>query len=215
MNGGRFFALGCVLLVFGTPWARNATEVVQKLQEKYEKIQSFSAHFQQRFQSHNSQFEEFGTVLMKKPGRMYWEYRQPTSKVFVSNGKRIYFYVPKDNQVMVSDLELDGVSTPLLFLLGKGEFQEDFQVGFEWQEEAYQPGNLLLRLTPKRPQGEYSHLILEIVPSSYLIYRLSVIELIGNRNDYIFTEFRDNVTISDRQFRFKIPPGVQVIETSP
>ncbi len=215
MNGGRFFVLGCGLLVFGTAWAQNATEVVQKLQEKYEKIESFSAHFQQRFRSHNSQREESGIVLMKKPGKMYWEYRQPTSKVFVSNGKRIYFYVPKENQVMVSDFELDAASTPLLFLLGKGEIQEDFQVRFEWQEEACQPGNLLLRLTPKRRQSEYSHLILEIMPSSYLIYRLSVIELIGNRNDYIFTKFRDNVAISDRQFRFKVPRGVQVIETSP
>ena len=213
MLGGCVCALGCGLLVLGTAGLQDAGEVVKKLQEKYEQIRSFSAHFQQRFRSRNFQTEESGTVLMKKPGRMYWEYQQPTSKFFVSDGDRIYFYVPKDNQVMVS--ELDIASTPLLFLLGKGNIEEDFQVEFEWQEEAFQPGNVLLRLTPREPGGEFSYLVLEIMPSSYFIYRLSVIEPIGNRNDYVLTDFRENADISDRRFRLQVPPGVQVIETRP
>jgi outer membrane lipoprotein-sorting protein len=52
---------------------------------------------------------------------------------------------------------------------------------------------------------------LEIDPSSDLIYRLIVIEPIGNRNEYIMKNFRENARISDRQFSFKVPKDVEVM----
>ena len=200
------------ILVSVIPRAQQAGEIAGRVQAKYEAIQSFSAHFQQVFHSRNSREEASGIVMMKKPGRMHWEYQHPTQKFFVSNGDKAYFYVPKDNQVMVSELKWDTSSTPLLFLLGKGNIQDDFRVELETQEKASQPSNALLRLVPQKPQGNFSYLILEVVPSSYVIYRLSVIEPLGNRNDYILTQFRENVRIPDERFKLKLPRGVEVIE---
>ncbi len=148
---------------------------------------------------------------MKKPGKMYWEYKQPTPKLFIADGQKSYFYLPQDKQVIVSDLDMDNASTPLLFLVGKGRIREDFQVELEEAEKPLQADHLLVRLTPKQPQGNYSRLILEIDPSSYLIYRLIVIEPIGNRNEYVMKNFRENVRISDRQFNFKLPKDVEVM----
>jgi len=106
---------------------------------------------------------------------------------------------------------MDNASTPLLFLVGKGKIQEDFQVELEEAEKPLQTENIIVRLTPKQPQGGYSHLMLEIDPSTYLIYRLIVIEPIGNRNEYIMKNFRENIRISDREFRFKLPKDVEVL----
>jgi outer membrane lipoprotein-sorting protein len=53
--------------------------------------------------------------------------------------------------------------------------------------------------------------MLEIDPSTYLIYRLIVIEPIGNRNEYIMKNIRENIRISDQQFRFKLPKDVEVL----
>ncbi|MDA2926512.1 outer membrane lipoprotein carrier protein LolA, partial [Acidobacteria bacterium AH-259-G07] len=186
-------------------------EMIVKLQKKYEQIQSFSAEFDQMFRGHNVQLRESGIVMMKKPGKMYWEYRQPMRKLFIADGKKSYFYVPRDKQVIVSDLELNSAPTPLLFLVGKGNIKEDFEVELEQEENPLQAGNLLIRLTTKRPQGEFSHVILEFNPSSYLIQRLIVIEPIGNRNEYILTNLRENIRIPDRQFRFKVPAGAEVL----
>lgn len=204
-------ALGVWWLITGLSLpAQNAEEIVQRLQARYERVHSFSARFHQVFRSREFDREETGIVLMKKPGRMYWEYQYPVPKLFLADGKKTYFYVPKDNQVMVADMKPEA-GTPLLFLAGKGKIREDFQVELESREKPLQPEHFLLRLTPKTAQGTFTHLLLEIIPSTYQIHRLSVIEPIGNRNDYILTDFKENVDIHDRQFQFKLPRGVEVI----
>ena len=200
-----------VLAMSGMPIAQAPDELIARLQQKYEALESFSADFEQMFQGGGIQLRESGVVKMKKPGKMYWEYLQPTPKLFIADGKKSYFYVPQDNQVIVSDLDLDNASTPLLFLVGKGKIQEDFQIELEEAEKPLRDENILVRLTPKQPQGGYSHLMLEIDPSTYLIYRLIVIEPIGNRNEYIMKNIRENIRISDRQFRFKLPKDVEVL----
>lgn len=200
-----------VLMMSGMPIAQAPDELIARLQQKYETLESFSADFEQIFQGGGVQLRESGIVKMKKPGKMYWEYQQPTPKIFIADGKKSYFYLPQDKQVIVSDLDLENASTPLLFLVGRGKIQEDFQVELEEVEKPLKAENLLVRLTPKRPQGGYSYLMLEIDPSTYLIYRLIVIEPIGNRNEYIMKNIRENIRISDQQFRFKLPKDVEVL----
>ena len=201
-----------VLLLTGASLqAETLDQLVSRLQEKYEELESFSAEFDQLFQSRVLQLKESGVVMMKKPGKMYWEYQQPTSKFFVADGQRSYFYVPRDRQVIVSDLDLSEVQTPLLFLLGKGNLRDDFHVELEEQEEALEPQNTLIKLMSKQPQGEFSFLILEVNSSSYLIRRLVVVEPIGNRNEYILNNFEENVEIPDKQFDFEVPAGVELM----
>ncbi len=201
-----------VFLVMGSsPKAETVDQLVSGLQEKYEEMESFSAEFDQLFHSRVLQLRESGVVMMKKPGKMYWEYQRPTSKFFVADGQKSYFYVPRDRQVIVSDMDLSEVQTPLMFLLGRGNIQEDFQVELEDQEEALEPANTLIRLTPRQPQGEFSFLILEVNPSSHLIRRLVVVEPIGNRNEYILNNFQENIDIPDRQFDFEVPAGVDLM----
>ncbi|MFQ5738146.1 MAG: outer membrane lipoprotein chaperone LolA [Acidobacteriota bacterium] len=189
----------------------SARQVLSKLQSRYDRIESFSADFTQVYRGHNVEQRESGVLIMAKPGKMYWEYRHPTHKVFVSNGKKAYFYVPRDRQVMETDLQSRQEGTPLLFLLGQGNLLADFEPSFEEQEKPVKVTNLFLRLTPRGPQGEFSRLLLEIDPATYFIYRLSVIEWIGNRTDYILTNVRENIRVPRKRFRFKIPSGTEVI----
>ncbi len=186
-------------------------EVLQHLQENYRLIRSFSADFVQVFRGHHFESRESGILIMKKPGRMYWEYQAPKQKFFVADGKRAYFYVPDDRQVIQSELRLDRARTPLLFLFGKGEIAEDFIVDYEQIEAALDSGNLLLKLVPREPQSEFSHVLLEVDPVQYLIRRLTVVELVGQRNDYVLSNFKANVQVPDRRFRFRVPKGVEVI----
>ena len=70
---------------------------------------------------------ESGRVMVKKPGKMRWDYTAPEEKLFVSDGSRIYFYIPQDKQVIVSDVPTDDqATTPALFLAGKGNLTRDF-----------------------------------------------------------------------------------------
>ena len=111
----------------------------------------------------------------------------------------------------ISDLDLEAADTPLLFLLGPKRIRDDFQVRFETGEGPMDESNLLLRLTPIQARAEFSHVLVEVSPTTFLIHKLSIVDPIGNRNDYILSRFRENVKIRDRQFRLKLPDGVEII----
>ena len=73
------------------------------------------------------QIVEKGTVTIKRPGRMLWEYLEPEKKVFVSDGRQIFFYVPADKQVIRRDQPGDkGVALSLLS--GQADLLSQFDV---------------------------------------------------------------------------------------
>src|SRR6476620_869943 len=65
-----------------------AAELTQALQKKYSAIKGFSADFVHSYQGGvlNKQLSERGHLLIKKPGKMRWEYTDPEKKLFVSDG---------------------------------------------------------------------------------------------------------------------------------
>ena len=111
----------------------SAVEVARSLQKKYHAIRDFSADFVHNYEGGvlRKKLTERGTLRVKKPGKMRWDYKAPDPKEFVSDGNRIYLWVPADNQVMVSPVpKEDQATTAVLFLVGKGDLVRDFTVSF-------------------------------------------------------------------------------------
>jgi signal peptidase II len=193
--------------------AADPDQLIDQLQRKYDQIQSFTANFQQTLESRGITQTESGIVMMKKPGLMYWEYRNPREKYFVADGKKIYFYVPKEKQVLVSNMDLGESNSPLLFLLGKGDIRRDFLVEIDEEEsEVDEDDPILLRLTPRQPHPDFSEVLLLISPTTFLINKLTVVEPIGQQNEYELTSFKPNEPIPDHQFKLEVPSHVEVIE---
>ena len=186
----------------------SALEVVQLSQKHYRGIRTLQADFSQVYRGHMLRDEEHGILMLKKPRKMYWEYRDPVEKYLIANGKRAYFYVPRDRQVFIYELEDDRL---FLFLMGEGQVARDFEIAFETEEPPLEDENFLIRLTPREEEASFSQILLEIAPSSYQIERLVAIEPIGARNDYILKNVREDVSIPDRRFRFKPPKGVEIV----
>src|ERR1044071_3866147 len=106
-----------------------APELAQALQKKYDGVKDFSADFTHAYEGGvlKKQVTERGHLLVKKPGKMRWDYTAPDAKTFVSDGLKMYSYVPADKQVVVSPLPPeDEATTPTLFLAGKGSLTRDF-----------------------------------------------------------------------------------------
>jgi outer membrane lipoprotein carrier protein len=82
-----------------------AEDVARRVEERQRTVQDLQARFVQTYRSGvlGREIVESGTVSIKRPGRMRWDYRKPESKTFVSDGKVFYFYVPADKQVIVRD----------------------------------------------------------------------------------------------------------------
>jgi len=123
----RLFALLLVPVLIAPD--RTAPELAQALQKKYDTIKDFSADFVHAYEGGvlRKQITERGHLLVKKPGKMRWDYTSPEQKQFVSDGVKMYSYIPQDKQVIVSTIPPeDEATTPTLFLAGKGNLVRDF-----------------------------------------------------------------------------------------
>ncbi len=189
--------------------AWTADEIVDRLQARYDQLQTLRADFEQTLRSRGISQTERGFVIMKRPGRMYWEYTDPAVKYFVADGSRSFFYVPAERQVIVSRIDLESSGSPLGFLLGRGNIRRDFAVELE---PGAPPGTPVVRLTPLQPHPEFTHLVIEADPETWLVQRLTVVEPVGQEVEYRLSGLRQNVQVPDRQFKLRLAPDVEVIE---
>src|SRR5262245_15417339 len=89
-------ALTAAILLTSTGRAAEptATELAQALQKKYSSVRDFTADFTSEYKTVlKKRLVERGTVQVKKPGRMRWEYKTPEEKSFVADGINVYVYV--------------------------------------------------------------------------------------------------------------------------
>ncbi|MBI3403476.1 MAG: outer membrane lipoprotein carrier protein LolA [Acidobacteria bacterium] len=208
----------------GTPFARltaaadlTAPEFAQALQRKYEGIKDFSADFVHAYEGGvlRKLITERGRLLVKKPGRMRWEYAAPEEKVFVSDGVKMYSYIPEDKQVIVATIPpQDAATTPTLFLAGKGNLTRDFTPSLVDLPAGMPAGSRSLKLVPKSPQREYDWLVLVVDPVTLGLRGLVTVDAQGGKSSFSFKNLKENVGLTDKDFAFKIPRGVDVVTAS-
>jgi outer membrane lipoprotein carrier protein len=212
-----------VLLALARPAAaqsadRSAAEVARALQAQYERVRDFSAGFIHEYEGGvlHKHVTERGTVLIKKPGRMRWTYTSPEKKEFVSDGVKLYSYVPADREVIVGSVPAgDEAGAPALFLSGKGNIVGDFTASFADVPGA-SPGTYALKLVPRERQRDYDWLILVVDRTTLQLRQLITVDQQGGRSTFTFTDMKENVGLADSRFTFKIPRGVDVVtDTGP
>jgi outer membrane lipoprotein carrier protein len=188
-----------------------AEAVARDLQQKYDRVRDFTADFTHTYTGGvlKKTITERGTVQIKKPGRMRWEYTAPERKTFVSDGRKIYSYVPADRQVVIADMPADNeATTAVLFLAGKGNLTRDFNVSYA---EGGGPDTWALRLEPRQRQRDYDWLELIVDRQTMQIRTLVAADQQGGRSTFQFTSYRENTGLADKIFAFSIPRGVDVI----
>jgi outer membrane lipoprotein carrier protein len=209
-----FFA---ALLIF-TASDSTAPELAQALQKKYDAVKDFSADFTHTYEGGvlKKQITERGQLTIKKPGRMRWQYTTPEQKLFVSDGVKMYSYIPQDKQVIVASVPPDDeATTPALFLAGKGNLTRDFTASLVELPAGMPAGSKALKLVPKTRQQDYDWLVLVVDPASLEIRGLVTIDAQGGKSSFSFSNLKQNVGLADKDFAFKIPRGVDVVSASP
>jgi outer membrane lipoprotein carrier protein len=218
-------ALACAILVsavvaaplVGRAADQTAPELAAALQKKYDGIKDFSADFTHAYEGGvlRKQITERGRLLVKKPGKMRWDYSAPEQKQFVSDGSKMYSYLPQDKQVIVSTVPPeDEAGTPTLFLAGKGSLTRDFTPSLVDAPASAPAGSRALKLVPKAKQREYDWLVLVVDPATLTIRGLVTTDAQGGKSSFSFTNLKENVGLADKEFAFKVPRGVDVITAS-
>lgn len=211
---GTLVAAGAVVSAAQSP-SPTAAEVAAALQKKYDSVRDFTADFVHQAEGGllRKKTTERGTLQVKKPGRMRWDYTSPEKKLFVSDGLKMYLYVPADKQVVVSDVpKADEATTAVLFLVGKGNLTRDFTVAFA---QGGGPDTWSLKLQPKLPERDYDWLQLVVERSTMRIRTLAAADAQGGRASFQFSNFKENVGLADKLFEFKPPRGTDVVHPGP
>ena len=185
-----------------------ARATIERVESRHAETRDLVARFVQSYRSGllGRELVEEGVVSIKRPGRMRWEYRKPEEKLFVSDGKTFYFYVPEDRQVIVQEQdEQRSLAARLLF--GQGGILEEFEASLD---EPFEEGVLRVRLVPREENAELERAYVDVEPSGR-VRSILIEDLQGNRSQFRFEDVKENRGLSDELFRFEVPAGVEVI----
>jgi outer membrane lipoprotein carrier protein len=197
---------------------QTAPELAAALQKKIDGVKDFSTDFTHTYEGGvlRKQITERGRLLVKKPGKMRWDYTTPEQKQFVSDGVKMYSYIPQDKQVIVASVPPDdAATTPALFLAGKGSLTRDFTPSLVDAPAGMPAGTRGLKLVPKLHQPDYDWLILLVDPATLAIRGLQTVDGQGGKSSFSFVNLKENVGLADKDFAFKIPRGVDVVSAPP
>jgi outer membrane lipoprotein carrier protein len=190
---------------------------IEGLQKKYSQVRDLRMEFIQSYKSpRRAAKTETGTLVLKRPGMMRWEYKTPIEKLFVSNGKTVFFYLPQEKQVQKMKVkESRDQRIPFLFLLGKGNLKRDFSK-VEWasNEKPFFQGNRVILAYPKKGIDEFARILMEFSPQAFQLQRVTVFDVDGTTSEFVFTNIQQDLGTAAGIFDFKTPPGTEVIESN-
>ena len=207
-----------VVPIFGL--AEDVHSIAGAVDEHYNHLHTLQAEFTEVYHGSGMDRTESGTLWLakgglKKPGKMRWEYRSPREKLFVSDGKDAWFYVPGDRQARRTDArKLDDVRSPLAFLLGKSKLEKELH-GLSLANDVapMNPGDVVLRGVPQALADRVSEILLELTPE-HRIARIVLNEIDGSTTEYRFSDQKEDEAISEARFRFRPPPGTETLESN-
>jgi outer membrane lipoprotein carrier protein len=187
--------------------------IADKVDQRYNHMQTLEAQFSETYSGAGMTRMESGTLTLKKPGRMRWDYEQPRPKMFLTDGQTAWFYVPGERQVRrVPVKQLDDLRSPLRYMLGKTKLEKEFVgLSIASNQKPVNEGDIVLQGIPKSMADRVGNTLLEVSPDG-LIRRIVVEELDGSVTEFRFLQQKENVQVPDQRFRFTPPPGVEVVQ---
>lgn len=200
----------CAIWLTPLPAAAPDTDALLKtIEARYNHTQSLRLDFSETYAGVKRPVQkDSGTLWLRKPGRMRWDYTTPAGKVYISDGKEVFEYTPGDANAQKSKLkETEDMRAPLAFLLGKLEFKKEFrnfrthgQGSDTWIEAEPKSQNLAYTKVEflAMPDGEIRHVRVTGQDDSTL--------------DFTFTNELLNAPVSPSMFVFHPPAGIPVVE---
>lgn len=187
-------------------------ELAQRVDRHYNQLHSLKAGFTESYQGMGMQRTESGTLLLKKPGHMKWEYSSPAGKIFLLDGTFAWFYSRGDSQVQrIRAKELDDLRSPLRFLLGRTQLEKELN-----NLTLATAGGGLFKLSGQ-PRGEEKrmHRLTLTVTADGKITAIEMEETDGALTRFTFIGEQPDAPIPAGTFIFSPPKGVPVVDALP
>ncbi|GEJ58715.1 outer membrane lipoprotein chaperone LolA [Anaeromyxobacter diazotrophicus] len=186
--------------------ARDAATLAREVQAYYDRTKDLEARFVQTYtyaafgRSQTSR----GTLRVKKPGKLRWDYAAPSQKTVLVNGAKLVQWEPEVNQAYVDDhFDATALSAAVTFLVGQGRLDREF--AFSTDAE----GRLVL--TPRQPDGRVREVVLTVGEGG-VVTATRVVDGSGNTNALEFEDVKRNPGLKDSVFELKLPEDVHYVK---
>ncbi|MBW2558543.1 MAG: outer membrane lipoprotein carrier protein LolA [Deltaproteobacteria bacterium] len=216
---GKLFLALCVipaLILPGTTvFSRTLSpdELAAKIQTAYDNTVDFRANFIQEatVRSIDRTTREEGTVYLKKPERMLWDYTKPSMKKLVINPRKAWLYMPDDNIVYVQDAKkILSSKMTIRFFTGIGRLKDDFEIAVPDSGPMDTKGNHVMALTPRGYEAGIKTLLITVDKDNFRIVECVFTDMYDNATRLIFSNIKVNINPPDELFDFTPPPGVEI-----
>ncbi len=220
------------------PFARanvspEAAPAARALEERYHDAKTLEAIFLERYSDSQQGLQaESGKVYFSRPGRMRWEYESPEQKLFISDGKTVWFYIPSDHTVTRAPIkESTDWRTPLALLTGKAKLSQLCETLDLSVQVPGRQGDVVLSCRPKgeKPrikssaddnlessiaplEQQFDQVLLEVNPDTGELAVIRVLQPGGIELEYRFGNWKENLPLAESLFHFQAPPGVAIVE---
>jgi outer membrane lipoprotein carrier protein len=234
-----FIAL-CVLPGVSAQLANDSSDsaraIARLIEDHYRHAQTLRAVFLERYSAGPRDARmESGTVYFRRPGRMRWEYEAPEKKLFLADGKSVWFYVPADRTVTKAPIkESSDWRTPLALLTGKANLSRLCDRIEMVTQKATPTGHAILRCFPKGEKdrkaptglasgqdsielpgaGEFTEVLLEVNSSSGELASVRIRQAGGIEIEYRFGDWQEGLPLPEDMFQFHPPAGVAIVDGS-
>jgi len=208
-----------------------AEPIVRAMEAHYRDARTLQAIFLERYSDGRSSVQvETGVAYFSRPGRMRWEYESPESKLFITDGKIAWFYVPADRTVTRAPMrESADWRTPLALLTGKAKLSQLCAQIDVADGPSPTAGHTILRCLPRGekpppktsdeiesgiadPSVPFDQVLLEVDAATGELEDVRVREPGGVEIEYRFGNWKVNMPLEDSLFRFQAPAGVAIVE---
>jgi len=198
--------------------ARGSDPLLSRLQARLDKLTTLRGRFVQSLDSASlgRPRTEHGRFMIRRPDRMRWEYESPEKKLAVIDGRNTWLYLPEEAEAHRGSAAGAGQSGALALLSGSLRLDRDFTSrrpgNTELAAELPLPARtVVIELVPHRTDLDFQKLLLAVDPDRLQIRKLIVIDPLGDRMSFTFSDLEEDVPLPESLFHFEPPPGVSVV----
>lgn len=186
-----------------------AKDIVKKVKQKYESLESLKADFEQVYNwvlAGETQTLK-GTIFLKSGNK----YRIETEgQIIVTDGKTVWTYSETNQQVIIDLLSKSGenpLPKDLLF-----RYSEEYIPHLAAEEKLDGKKTYILNLVPKDKEAFIKSMKIWVDASSWLTVKIEQVDINDNINTYHVRNIEQNIQLDTSLFTLKIPPDTEVVD---
>ncbi len=180
---------------------------LQRLQQTLERYQTLEGRFEQRLLSTDGEVLEKGngSFALSRPGRFRWDHESPYPQQVVGDGRRVWFYDPELEQVVVREQRPILSSTPIGVLVGDRRLDQIFRLLAAGEESE----RWWIEVVPTQRMSEVERM--RLVLQEDRLESIEVVDPLGQRSQIHFLQLQQNRPLAPSLFEFVVPSGVDQI----